>query len=140
MKVSDVMTTQVVQIAPNASVLEAAQVMERENVGCLVVSEGGKLRGILTDRDIVIRAVAKSAHLSGLLVQDIMTHNVIAIQKDADVSFALDLMRQHSVRRLPVLGEKGEVIGILSVSDVARMLDLDIRNYLNLLSQHLKVL
>ncbi|MHA2611290.1 MAG: CBS domain-containing protein, partial [bacterium JZ-2024 1] len=63
-----------------------------------------------------------------------------AIQKDADVSFALDLMRQHSIRRLPVLGEKGQVIGILSVSDVARILDLDIRNYLNLLSQHLKVL
>ncbi|MHA2612029.1 MAG: CBS domain-containing protein [bacterium JZ-2024 1] len=140
MKVSDVMTPQVVEIAPSASVEEAAQVMERENVGCLVVSEKGKLRGILTDRDIVIRVVAKTARPSELSVQDIMTPNVIAIQKDADVSFALDLMRQHSIRRLPVLGEKGQVIGILSVSDVAWVLALDICNCLNLLSQPFKIL
>ncbi len=140
MKVYEVMTRDVLQVSPDTTIMEVAKIMEVQNVGCVLIMEKQEIRGIVTDRDIVVRGVAQKRDPANLTVKEIMTPNVVALREDADISFALNLMRQHSIRRLPVLNERGEVVGILSISDVARVIDLDIENYLNLLSHHLKVL
>jgi len=117
--VRDVMTTPVESVGLDAPVREAAKQMQRRRIGdVFVVDEAGELRGIVTDRDLAVRAIAEDRSLD-TPVEEIMSPIAAAVAPTATVSAALDLMRQHEVRRLPVV-EGGRPHGVVSLGDVSR--------------------
>jgi CBS domain-containing protein len=118
-KVRDVMTARPRCVAPDTPLSEAAQLMESEDVGSLPVLDGEQLAGMVTDRDIVIRAVAKGKDPRGMPVREVSTRDVVAVGSEEDLSEALKLMASHQVRRLPVVDDGNRLVGVLSQADVA---------------------
>ena len=120
MQVRDVMNPTVVSIAPQESVALAARLLSRHNLGALPVCAGdGRLRGMVTDRDIVLRCVAAEEDPAQTMVRDIMTRSCAAVSPHADCRQAAQLMSKQQVRRLPVV-EEGRLVGMLSLADLAR--------------------
>jgi CBS domain-containing protein len=118
-KVRDVMTTRPRAVAPQTPVTEVAELMEADDVGAIPVVEGDRLVGIVTDRDIVVRAVAKGKDLSGMPAAEVSSRELITVNPDDDLSDALKLMAQYQVRRLAVTGEDERLVGVVSQADVA---------------------
>jgi CBS domain-containing protein len=119
MKVSEVMTPEVKSIHPQAGLPEAAMAMRTLDVGSLPVLEGDRLVGIVTDRDIAVRAVAEGRDLATALVGDVMTKTVVHVFEDQDVDDAVERMATWQVRRLPVVNRQRRLVGILSLADLA---------------------
>ena len=120
MKVSEIMSTPIEEIMDNDTVIRAARKMRDLDVGVLPVkSEGNVLAGILTDRDIVIRAIAEELDPEKTLVSDIMTSGVISCPADQTADDAADVMADAKVRRLVVVDEEDNVVGIISLGDGA---------------------
>ncbi len=123
MKVKDVMSTNVISIAPNESAAVAARLLSRFNVGALpVCTKDGRLRGMVTDRDIVLRCVAADDDAQTVKVSDIMTRRIFSVDAQESVQSAAALMARQQVRRLPV-EEEGKLVGMVSLGDVARLHD-----------------
>ena len=118
MEIKDIMTRSVVSIDPGESVEIAARTMARYNIGALPVCKGGKLCGILTDRDIVTRCLAASRQPTNTLVRQVMTEQVTAVSPDMQTGVAAHLMGRLQVRRLPVV-EQGNLCGMVSRGDMA---------------------
>jgi len=116
-KVRDVMTPGPIGVDYDQSVGEAARAMRDWGVGAILVVSNGSLYGLVTDRDLVVRAVAEGRGADEP-VGPLSSGNLIGVDADADVHEAMRLMRQHGVRRLPVL-EDGQVAGIVSLGDLA---------------------
>lgn len=119
MKVREIMTTRIVSVEPNTTVHDAAVMMNRNNIGAVPVVESGNVRGMLTDRDIVLRCVAENRDASGLKVADICSQGAVSVRPEQNVSEAMNLMSTEQVRRLPVV-DNGRIVGMLSLADVAR--------------------
>ena len=120
MVVKELMTSGVVTVEPNSSAALAARLLARHNVGALpVCGPDGRLRGMVTDRDIILRCVAPEDDPAQTPVRDIMSRACAYTSPDMDCLQAGALMAQQQVRRLPVV-EKGRVVGILTLSDLAR--------------------
>ena len=118
MKVSDVMTTDVQVIGCDGTLREAAGMMREHDIGSLPVSRDGKLVGMVTDRDIVIRALADG--LDGSCeVSRVMTEDLQTCGADDSVESAADRMSDLGVRRLPVVDRDGRLVGFMSLSNVA---------------------
>lgn len=123
MKVKDCMSKRLITVSPEESTDVAARLLSRHNIGALpVCSKDGKLRGMLTDRDIVLRCVAAQEDACSLKVKEIMTRRVIAVEAEESLSTASDLMASQQLHRLPVQ-QQGKVVGILSLSDLAKIPD-----------------
>ncbi|MEU0459535.1 CBS domain-containing protein, partial [Streptomyces sp. NPDC006129] len=118
----DVMTPGVVAVRPDASLVEAAQLMRTQNIGDVVVADGQDVIGVLTDRDITVRAVADGADPMSVSVRAVCTPDPVTVTPDDPVATAVTLMREHAVRRLPVV-ENGLPVGIVSLGDVAEAED-----------------
>jgi CBS domain-containing protein len=118
-KVREVMTDRPGCVSPETPVSEAARLMESEDVGSLPILEGDRLAGMVTDRDIVIRAVAREKDPKGMPVRDVATRDVVTIRADEDLSEALKLMASYQVRRLPVVDDDNRLIGVVAQADVA---------------------
>jgi CBS domain-containing protein len=116
--VRDVMTPSVRVANPSQSLAEAADVMKDENVGSVPVVDDGRLVGILTDRDIVIRAVAERRDPQAVKVDEVASRELVTVKPDQDLDEALTLMARHQVRRLPVV-EGEQLVGMLAQADVA---------------------
>jgi len=116
-KVRDVMTPGPIGVDYDQSVGEAARAMRDWGVGAILVVSNGSLYGLVTDRDLVVRAVAEERGADEP-VGPLSSANLIGVDADADVHEAMRLMRRHGVRRLPVL-EDGQVAGIVSLGDLA---------------------
>lgn len=119
MKVGELMTTAVVSISQDESVERAAKEMESANVGVVLATNNGKLAGILVDRAIVTKVVARGLNPKTTKVREVMTPKPITASPDIDVMDAAQIMGKNKFRRLPVVSEKGEILGVLSISDVA---------------------
>ena len=120
MLVKDVMSQRVVTVAPEESAALAARLLSRHELGALpVCAPDGTLAGIVTDRDIVTRCVAAGEEPGRVPVRDIMSPAPSVITPETPVSAAARLMAQRQVRRLPVV-EQGQVVGMLSLGDLAR--------------------
>lgn len=117
-KVRNAMTPGVRAVAPTDSVTEAAQAMKEQDVGSLPVVEGESLVGIVTDRDIVVRAVAGGVDPRTATVGDVTSGDLVTVEPDEDLDDALKLMAQHRIRRLPVV-EDGRLVGVVAQADVA---------------------
>ncbi|RUM46998.1 MAG: CBS domain-containing protein [Hyperthermus sp.] len=121
-KVSDVMTTDLVTARPDEAVRDAARKMAEAGVGSvLVVDEKGVLLGIITERDIVVRVVARGLDASKTLVGEVMTRNPITIYDDADLAAAAEYMMRKRIGHLPVVNSEGRLVGIISRSDIVRI-------------------
>ena len=120
MQVRDLMNPNVVTVEPGSSAALAARLISRHNVGSLpVCGEDRRLRGVVTDRDIVLRCVAAEEDPAHTPVRDIMTRGCATVSPGADCREAPRLMSLHQVRRLPVV-EEGRLVGMISLSDLAR--------------------
>ncbi|MGJ5831265.1 CBS domain-containing protein [Streptomyces ossamyceticus] len=122
--VRDVMTPGVVAVRPDASLVEAAQLMRAQDVGDVLVTVDEQLIGVLTDRDITLRAVADGVDPLTVSAQAVCTPNPVVIGPDDAVSTAVALMRDHAIRRLPVLAD-GHPVGMVSLGDLAVAQDPD---------------
>ena len=117
MNIRDVMTSNPTCVSPDDSIQNAARIMRDEDTGAVPVVENGRPVGIVTDRDIVVRAVAENSQLSRP-VREIVTGNVVAARPDMSTREAAELMSEHQVRRLPVI-ENDQLVGIVSIGDLA---------------------
>jgi CBS domain-containing protein len=130
MRLRDIMSGGVVGVFPYNSLREAADKMREYNVGCVVVlTEGGRLKGILTDRDIVVKAIAVGLDPARITVSDIMQTHVICGRPDMDLLEASGVMAFHHIRRLPI-EEQGRLVGIVSLTDLGRVAQRELDNLL----------
>ncbi|MFH9347959.1 cyclic nucleotide-binding/CBS domain-containing protein [Kitasatospora sp. NPDC017646] len=118
MKAEDLMTSPPVTVGPTTTAFEAALVMEQEAVGCVLVTDHGRLRGILTDRDLTVRGLAHGPHPAQPVVE-LMTTPVATVNAGDDLDTAYRTFRSAGVRRLPVLDD-GRPVGVLTVDDLLR--------------------
>ena len=119
MKVRDVMSDDVKLATPEMSLEQAAQIMEDVDAGVLPVAEKDRLVGMLTDRDIVVRAVAKGLDPKRALVREAMSAEVKYCYEDEDLNHVAQNMADLQLRRLPVLNREKRLVGIISVGDIA---------------------
>jgi CBS domain-containing protein len=118
-KVREVMTSHPVTLSPDASLIEAAQRMRDNDIGdVLVVEDDGRLRGIVTDRDMVVRAMAEALEARDTTINDVCSTDLVAVDVDEDSDRAVQLMRDRSIRRVPVV-DRGQVVGMISIGDMA---------------------
>lgn len=124
-KVNQIMQTNLVTVSPKTSLFEAAKLMDEENVGTvLVLGDQKKLLGMVTDRQIVTRAVAHKRDLSTTTIDEIMTKWPMTIFPETTCKEALDIMGDYGYRRLPV-EKDGKLVGIISISDLAPVVEFD---------------
>ena len=119
MKVKQVMTRNIENIEADTNLKEAASMMRSLDVGALPVCENDKLVGMITDRDITVRAVADGRDPAHSTVRDAMTQDVCWCYEDDDVERAAKLMEDRQIRRLPVFDRNNRAVGILSIGDLA---------------------
>ncbi|TLS41190.1 CBS domain-containing protein [Streptomyces montanus] len=122
--VREVMTPDVVAVRPDASLVEAAQLMRAQDIGDVLVAGDQIVFGVLTDRDITLRAVADGVDPLTVSAQTVCTPNLVVIGPNDPVSTAVELMREHAIRRLPVV-ENGNPVGMVSLGDLAVSQDPD---------------
>ena len=120
--VRDVMTKNVVTLPRTAPLRDAARRMKEADIGDVIVMDDGTMCGMVTDRDIVVRAIAEGKDPDSAQLEEICSHEIVTVGPDDPVDQALQLMRQRAVRRLPVV-EGDKPIGIISIGDVAIELD-----------------
>src|SRR5688572_28318061 len=118
--IREVMSSNPTSVDPSATVVEAAKLMRDEDVGSLPVVENGRLTGVVTDRDIAVRAVAEGKDPQSTKVADVCSGDLVTIDPQQDLDEALRLMARHQVRRLPVVEEDGRLVGVVAQADVAR--------------------
>ena len=124
MKVSDVMTRDVQTVRPDQTAREAASFMLRADAGSIPVTEGERLIGMITDRDIAVRGVAKG-YGPDTPVRELMTDEIICAREDEDVEDVASKMSDAQVRRLPVVDSDERLCGIVSLGDLSREADED---------------
>jgi len=115
-------TRDVVTVPPSATVATAAARMATENVGALVVVDDHKPVGIVTDRDLVLRVLAKGHAADTTAIRDVMTSDPVCISADASLEGAVSRMKSHRFRRLIVVNKAQEVVGIMALDDILRLL------------------
>ena len=118
-KVREVMTDRPRCVTMETPISEVAQLMESEDIGSLPVLEGDQLAGMITDRDIVVRAIAQGKDPRGMPVREVASRELVTVYADDDLSNALKKMASQQVRRLPVVDEENRLVGVLAQADVA---------------------
>jgi len=120
LKVEDVMVEGVVTIDADATVMDAVKLMNENEIGCLIVMRRGRAVGIITERDLLKRVIAKSKNPRKIKVREIMTKPLIAGQPNMDLEEATRLMFKMKIKKLPVVESHGKLLGLITLTDVAR--------------------
>lgn len=121
-KVKDILTKKgafVISIAADAKIIDALHVMQEKNVGSVVVMEGGKYKGILTERDYARKVILLDKNSSDTTVREIMSTDLPEIQMDTSLEVCMLLMAERNIRYLPIV-DQGELIGIVSSNDLIK--------------------
>ena len=121
-RIDEIMTKDLVMVPTSASVVAAARKMRAHAIGDVLVVDGDRLCGLVTDRDIVTRVVAEDL-LGSTPIADICSEKPVTLQPDQEVGDAVVLMRAHDVRRLPVVDDDGRPVGIVTLGDLAKAQD-----------------
>jgi len=119
MKLQDIMTRDIQWIGPETSIHETAQLMQSHDVGFLPVGDANNPLGVITDRDIVVRAIAEDMDPESAKAQDIMSTDLLTLPQDCTVEEAAQVMEDRQVRRLLVEDAKHQIVGVLSLGDLA---------------------
>jgi len=119
LKVEDVMVKDVVTVNANKSVKEAADMMNKFEIGCLLVVKRGKAVGILTERDLLKRVISESRSPKTTKVDEIMSKPLIVVEADAELDDAAKLMFKMKIKKLPIV-KQGKLTGLLTLTDIAR--------------------
>jgi CBS domain-containing protein len=119
MKIREIMTPDAQCIRPDETLVDAASLMRQLDVGVLPVCDDEAVVGMLTDRDIAVRAVADARDPSTTLVREVMSPGTIFVFDDHNVEEAVRVMEQHQIRRAPVLNREKKLVGIVSLGDIA---------------------
>lgn len=122
---SEIMTKNPEYCLPSDTVLKAAQLMKSEDVGPIPIvadRDGRKLTGIVTDRDLAIKVIAEARDPNTTRLEDVMSDNVVSCNENDDVNKVLKLMEDNQVRRIPVVGNNDQLLGIIAQADVATRL------------------
>jgi CBS domain-containing protein len=119
LKVENVMVKEVITINEEVTTKEAAELMNKYGIGCLIAVEKGKVSGILTERDLLKRVVAEAKDASKLRVRDVMTSPLIVAEPMMDLGEAVKLMFRMKIKKLPVVEDK-RLVGLVSLTDIAR--------------------
>jgi len=119
MKIAEVMTRNVELTDPDATLEEAARTMAEEDVGFLPVGENDRVVGMITDRDIAVRAVAMGRDPRTTRVREAMTERVLYCFEDEDIEKAAESMSREHVRRLPIVNRRKRLVGVVSLGDIA---------------------
>jgi CBS domain-containing protein len=122
--VRDVMTTTVVYLPSDTTLAEAARTMREQDIGDVVVADGTTLTGLVTDRDIVVRAVAERFDPASTTIGEIVSRDLVTVRPEDSIHSAALLMRDNAVRRVLVCDEQG-LVGIVSIGDLAEEIDPD---------------
>ena len=125
-KCTDVMTKDVVTCTPENTIAEVARLMKTEDIGPVLIVDNEQsktLVGIVTDRDIVVKAIADGKDVKTTRVGDVMSKKLVTCRADDDVDVAMKSMAQFQLRRIPVVGENMKLLGIISQADVATRVD-----------------
>jgi CBS domain-containing protein len=120
MQIQEIMSRQVELVGPNTTIRDAARKMRADNLGALPVGENDRLIGMVTDRDIVMRAVAEGRSAGNTTVREVMSEHVYWCFDDADISDAAKMMAEHQVRRLPVINHDKRLVGVVALADLGR--------------------
>ena len=119
MQLRELMTRDAEVVSPDASLQEAAQCMRDLDVGLIPICDGGRVIGMLTDRDITVRATAEGSNPKKTKVKEVMTEDVVSCYEDEDAADAARLMEDHQIRRLIILNRDDRLAGIVSLGDLA---------------------
>jgi CBS domain-containing protein len=122
MKCKEIMTEDPVCCLPGDTVDQAAQLMKDDDVGSIPVVADQKtkrLLGIITDRDLAIKVVSQARQISAVTVEEVMTHDPATCHAEDDLREAIDAMEMHQVRRIPVVNDNKQIIGIIAQADIA---------------------
>ena len=117
--VRDFMTANPDCVSEKDSIRDVARIMKDKDTGVVPVVDGRKIIGMITDRDIVVRGLADGKDLSNARVNDLMTRNVRSVREDAEVNDVLEVMRGSEIRRVAVVNASDEIVGIVSMGDIA---------------------
>jgi CBS domain-containing protein len=120
MQVKDVMTKGIACVDTKSSAADAAKKMKDQNVGTVLVVDGSQVAGMITDRAIVTKAVADQKDPRSVPIGDIMTKQVVGCRESDDILEAVKTMGDMKVRRLPVVNDSNQLVGVVSLSDIAR--------------------
>lgn len=123
MHVKEIMSSEVKTIPPSTLVKEAAQIMRDEDIGFLVIADNDSLIGTITDRDIVTRGVSEVNDLSGISVDEVMSDKVLTCYEENTIDEVAMLMNEEQVQRVPVFNDKNEMVGVVSIGDLAQHLN-----------------
>ncbi len=139
MMLSAVCTLDVASCSPRISVLEAARLMRQKHTGDLVVvdddEDGQEPIGVITDRDIVVEVLANDLNPVTTTVGSVLRHPVVVAHDSEDPATALERMRTHGVRRIPIVSQHNRLIGILTVDDLLRLLATDVNTLTEIVSR-----
>ncbi|MGQ9507009.1 MAG: CBS domain-containing protein, partial [Candidatus Bathycorpusculaceae bacterium] len=119
LKVEDVMVKEVITIDENSTVKEAAEIMNKFEIGCLIAVRKGKAMGIITERDLLKRVVAEARDANKTKVKDVMSSPLVVVEPSMDLEEAVRLMFQMKIKKLPVVDGK-RLVGLVSLTDIAR--------------------
>lgn len=125
MNIKDIMNPQARLVSPETSIHQAAESMREQGIGFLLVGEKDRLKGTLTDRDIVIRVVAEGRDIRNTRVSDILTDKVLYCREDQDASEVARNMSEQQVRRMPVVSDNKRLVGVISIGDLAQHLSAE---------------
>ena len=127
MKNSDIMTKELVYSLPSDMVSDVAQLMKDEDIGPVLIvddsNDGKRLVGIVTDRDLALKVVGEGRDPNNTRVEDVMTDSLVTCRADDDVENAMRAMAQNQLRRIPVVDDSGQLVGIISQADLATRLN-----------------
>ena len=118
-QIRDVMTPNPQTVTEGDSVHDAARIMKEQDTGVVPVVDGKKIIGTITDRDIVVRCVADGKNPLDASVKDVMTRSVRKVKEDATINEVITLMSSSEIRRVPVVNSRDEIVGIVSIGDLA---------------------
>lgn len=119
MRISEIMTRDIVALSPSATLQEAARRMREADTGFIPVQEDGKIIGTVTDRDICVRAVAEDRSASSTNLGEVLSKTTVCCYDDEDEDEVARTMAEHKVRRLPVLDRQNNLVGAVSIGDLA---------------------
>jgi CBS domain-containing protein len=138
MKIKDIMTREIACVDASSTAADAAKKMKDQNVGTILIVDRDQLKGLVTDRAITTRAVAENKDPRSVPVTDIMTKEIVGCSEEDDVFDALKTMGENKIRRMPVVNDQDQLVGVISMADIAEQMRSGIDSMFNEMSKSIK--